>query len=245
MRSAGATAAAAILVVLMAGASCVPVPPAAAHHGKDFLLVESCELPRPREVYLFSSQTWLRARGETATEIEPAVLFGAARAVALEAHAHLNDEGTDGFAYRATAFAARAQLLPPDGAFPCGLGLAAEYEIARRQGHEDVEGNRVESRLIVEEGPEKSRVAVNLIVARPQGAAATMGYAGGWRRQVTEVLTLGIEAQGDLANAASHQAMIGVYCEPTTRFIAKIGVGRGIGPGSPDFGLWTGLVWRP
>jgi len=58
------------------GVSLMCALPAAAHHGRDFLMVEAYELPHPHTVYFVSSEMFSHASDGTTFTTEPSLLFG-------------------------------------------------------------------------------------------------------------------------------------------------------------------------
>src|SRR5215470_2721279 len=68
--------------------------PAAAHHGKDFLLVESAELPHPRTMFFVSSERFSNSEFTS----EPSLLFGITENFAAEVHVHFTRDGYEAVA---------------------------------------------------------------------------------------------------------------------------------------------------
>ncbi len=75
-----------MFVAMGAGLLC-PVP-AEAHHGKTFLIVETYELPHPREAYFFSTLDFVRHRAGRTLAASPALLLGISPRFAVELHGH-------------------------------------------------------------------------------------------------------------------------------------------------------------
>src|SRR6266513_6134854 len=80
--------------------------PVFAHHGKDFLMVESYELPHPGNVYFVSSEMFSR----DAITSEPSVLFGVADRFAGEVHVHIERPRGESLHYEAIAPAVHFQI---------------------------------------------------------------------------------------------------------------------------------------
>lgn len=216
------------------------VVPAYAHHGKDFLVVETYGLPHPQDIYFVSTQSFVRNRDyTTALEAEPAFLFGISSRFAAEIHSHTSKEGSDPWRHESTALALRYALTPPGGA-QWRFNVSAEYE---KSHHSDV-NNRMEGRLIVARAVGDSNLSFNFIVGRDQGVGASgeYGYAIGYRPDVSRRLGWGLEAQGQFTSPGSHEIIAGLYSEISPRFIVKFGVGKGLGSGSPDFTIRSGVV---
>ena len=211
--------------------------PARAHHGKDFLVVETVELPPKGQLYFFSSQDAVRHEGSTTLEASPAFLLGLSRVLAFELHGHALREGGR-WTYEATAPALRFQV-PWSG--PLQLGLGAEYEIAHEEGAHD----RLEGRLIVGYLQGSTAFTANLVAERTVGeeAPAEIGYAVGWRPNLGSRVGWGVEAQGGLRNREGHEVLLALYAEPSDRLALKLGVGKGFGDG-PGWTVRTGIVFR-
>jgi hypothetical protein len=211
--------------------------PARAHHGKDFLLVETVELPRPGELYFFSAQDAIRHEGSTTLEVSPALLLGVSRIVAFEVHGHASHE-EDHWTYEATAPALRIQL-PRSSRLR--VGFSAEYEIA----HEEDTHDHLGGRFIVSYRHGPTLFAANLVAERAVGEdePTEIGYAFGLRPNLGSRLGWGIEAQGGLQNREGHEVLLGLYVEPSERFTLKVGVGTAFGNG-PDWTVRTGIVFR-
>lgn len=196
---------------------------AVAHHGKDFLIVESYDVPHPGDVYAISSAAIATLNGETALEFEPSLLIGIAPRLAFELHAHTGKEPDGSFRYEATAPAVHFQITPPDSTFPVRVGLSAEYEFA---AHHD-EADRVEERLVLESSFGSSRVAVNIIGAHKRHVENALDYAIGYRYAVNEKFSFGAEAEGPTTHQGVHELLAGVYIEPNHHLTLKAGIGPG------------------
>ena len=208
--------------VLWVALSLASAMPAAAHHGKDFLMVESSELPHPRTIYFVSSEFFSRS---TFTS-EPSILFGLSSRVAGEVHAHFSRDG-----YEAIAPAIHAQMMRSG---PWSVGASAEYEFARHSGD-----NAFAARLIGARSLGEGLIVVNLGVDDRRAA-----YAVGYRPELEARTSWGVEAQGRFERGEQHQAIFGIYTQPTERFTFKAGAGVGFGNGRAASVVRTGIVWR-
>ena len=195
--------------------------PAAAHHGKDFLMAESYELPQPGTIYFVSSEFFSRS---TFTS-EPSILFGLSHSVAGEVHAHFTRDG-----YEAIAPAIHLQMMTSG---PWSVGASAEYEFAR---HGD---NAFAVRLIGARSLGDGQIVINLGVDDRRVA-----YAVGFRPELEARTSWGVEAQGRFERGEEHQAIFGIYTQPNERFTFKAGAGVGFGNGRAAAVVRTGIVWR-
>jgi len=230
---------------------------AEAHHGRNFLLVLSADLPHPREIYLVPHMEIIRAGGGTTVGSEPTLIGGITRRVALEIHSHLGREPGDQWRYGGTAPAVHVRLNSPEN--PWGLAAAFEYEF----NHLEDQDNRFEGRLVLSRTTATAKFAVNLIAERgghhgdPQHeedepeleheeepTETAWAYATGVRTRLAGRLDWGIEAHGRLNRKAGHELLFGVYAEPSSRVTINVGAGFGLDAEGPDFTLRAALVWR-
>jgi len=192
--------------------------PAAAHHGKDFLLAESAELPHPKTMFFVSSERFSNSEFTS----EPSLLFGITPNFAGEVHVHFTRDG-----YQAVAPAIHVQL-PSLAAW--NFGASAEYEIARE--HED---NAFHALLIAARPIGEGQIVIN--------AGTDAAYAVGYRPDMESHTSWGIEAQGQLRHGEEHQLIFGLYTQPMERLTIKVGAGAILGTGKPGAVLRTGIVW--
>ena len=186
--------------------------PAAAHHGKDFLMVETYELPHPGTVYFVSSEMLSHAHGESIFTTEPSLLFGLYDRFAGEIHVHINKFPGESLTYEAVAPALHYQLTPPESKAPWKFAVSAEYELAR-----DTENNAQAARVIAGRSIDDGQLVLNAGVehSRAEGTHAT--YAIGFRPQMEAQTSWGVEAQGRFARGDEHQVILGMYTQPTER----------------------------
>jgi hypothetical protein len=231
-----------VLGLLLVGAilSVFSVRQVIAHHGKDFLIVESYELPHPGDVYFVSSGAIARDGSDTALELEPSLLIGVCPRVALELHAHIDREPHEAISYEATAPSLHLQLTPPKSNFPVHVGLSAEYEFAARASAR----NRAEARLILESALGRSRLAFNVVGEHERAGDSRLGYAAGYRYEFTEAVACGVEAQGPFTGGNGHELIAAVYAELTERITVKLGAGTELGHGKIDPVARFGVVLR-
>jgi hypothetical protein len=195
---------------------------ARAHHGQDFLLLESPSVPHPGDAYLIANaQAALDGDAEEQAGFEPALLVGTTPRLAFELHAHTEKAAGNDWAYEATAPAVHVLLTDPERHAGLKVGLSAEYEIAAEAHAPD----HLEMRLSAETGSERVKWAGNLIVGREQGGDSDVGAALGFRRQLRPGFALGAEGQGSFQRAAGAQVLAGAYFEHAQSWALKLGLG--------------------
>ena len=242
-----------------------------AHHGMDFLTVQSYEVPSTLSAYLFADFEWERANGENEYGVEPGILLGLLPQTALELQTRFGQEAGSDWRYQSVTPSLLIQLTPPDSEFPIRVAVSAGYEFVDEEGeaggghheeagdheegghHEEAEeshggghhgGDGFEGRLILEYETGKWLVSTNFIADTDEESDAVFGYAAGVRYNVCKGFSTGVEAQGDFESEGAHELIAGFYFEPAHSAVIKIGAGFGLTEHSPDFALRTGLVWR-
>ncbi len=195
---------------------------ALAHHGQDFLLLESPTVPHPGSVHLIANSRFMLESGsEEQAEFAPALLFGISPRVAFELHAHSEKLSGEGWNYEATAPAIHILLTDPEREDGFKLGLSAEYEIAAEDGAPD----NSELRLSMENGDEKTKWGANLIASREQGGDSDFGASLGVRHTVSEGLALGVEAESSFRHSEGAQVLAGAYWDRPSGMAWKLGLG--------------------
>ena len=211
-----------ILVASLAASLALTPFAALAHHGQDFLIVESPSVTHPGNVYfLANAAAALESDAEEQAGFEPALLVGVAPRVALELHAHTEKLAGDSWNYEATAPSVHVLLTDPERHDGLKAGLSAEYEIAREADAAD----RLELRLSLEQSVDAYKWGGNLIYSREQGGEDELGVALGLRRAVGAHVALGAEAQGAFDHADGRELLGGVYWEPSEAVTLKFGLG--------------------
>jgi hypothetical protein len=191
--------------------------PAAAHHGKDFLLAESAELPHPRTTFFVSSERFSNSEFTS----EPSILFGITSNFAGEVHVHFTEHG-----YEAIAPAIHV-AFPSLGSW--NFAASGEYEFA---SHE----NAFHALLIAARPIGNGQIVIN--------GGTDAEYAIGYRPDMEEHTSWGIEAQGQLRHGEENQLILGIYTQPTERLTIKAGAGAILGTGKPGAVFRTGIVWH-
>jgi hypothetical protein len=210
--------------------------PAAAHHGKDFLMIEAYELPHPSDIYFVSSEMFSRHKAGWTFTSEPSVLFGMTKRFAGEVHVHVVRLPGESLTYEAIAPAIHVQLATSR---LWSFAAAAEYELARHRDQNSVAGRFIAARSIGE-----GSLVINIGADHSRAEGTHAGYAVGFRPEIEAHTSWGIEAQGRLERGDEHQLLFGVYTQPNERFTFKTGAGIGLGVGRPSAVLRTGVVWR-
>ncbi|MFC7336929.1 hypothetical protein ACFQY0_07050 [Haloferula chungangensis] len=101
------------------------------------------------------------------------------------------------------------------------------------------------SRLIIEwQATESTRAVANLIVVSGGWSDIAFGYSLGLRHDFTEKWALGLESIGDLDSGGEHEIVAGAWFTPRHDLNFRLGAGTGIGQGSPELSLYSGLTWR-
>lgn len=226
-------------LVLAGLASVLSASMAGAHHGRDFLLCQTPNLPHPGEVYLVPRQDYLDTSEGHEVEFEPAILFGTLDWLSLEIHSHVAKDGGEPFTYESTAAAVQLRLTPETPAFM--MGLSAEYEFPSESELPD----RTEARVMLSSLMGRSLLAFNLIAENEMGDGAdpAYGYSAGWRRQFSRRVSWGLEALGSF-EGEGQEFLSGLYLEVTPAFTVNLGAGAGLDGNDLDFAIRTVLVFR-
>jgi len=195
---------------------------ALAHHGQDFLLLESPAVPHPGNVYLLTNaQVAMESGADGQGGFEPAVLLGVSPRVSFELHAHMENANGASWAYEATAPAVHVLLTDPANHHGLKVGIGAEYEVA---AHRDGRDN-AEMRLSFENGDELWKWGGNLIASREQGSSVEFGGAFGIRRGIRKGVAVGAEGETSFQRAAGRELLATAYFEHDQSWALKLGLG--------------------
>lgn len=207
-----------------------------AHHGLDFILVQTAHLPERGTGYAFARLNYL-SEAVDETEIEPAVLYGAAERIAVELHAHYAKEGSDSLAYEAVAPAVHLRLTPREQAL--SFGVSAEYAFAHEARSADV----ADVAAIL--GYERNRwmAGGNLLYEKATDVSGQWGYAAGIRRTFGEGHGIGFEVLGSFESDGYSEMLVGYYGELSEGFTINAGIGSKIDEG-PDQAAHLSFIWR-
>jgi len=207
-----------------------------AHHGRDFLLVQSAHIPEQGSLYGISTQDYIQ-EDKDEYEFEPALIYGALDWLALEVHGHIEKENGESFNYESTAPAAHLRFTPRS--CPLGLGLSAEYEFARHEDEADV----VELSGKTSFEHQKWTIAFNLNYEKAEEEDEEWGYATGVRRFITDNTAIGIEIDGTFEEEESGEVLCAIYSDINERFTINAGIGAGFNS-DVDLTVRTALIWR-
>ena len=219
----------ALYVVLLAGTAF----PACAHHGQDFLLVESPSVPHPGDAYLLANVGVALGESDEQAGFEPALLMGITHRVAFELHGHTEKLAGEPWRYEATAPSLHVLLTDPDRHDGWTSGLSAEYEVAREAG-----GDALELRWSVEQQTARYKAGANLVYRREEGDAGRYGAVVGAHWRIAPRVALGVEAQGDVDRADGAEALASAHWECDEAWSLKFGLGGQ----RDDDGRWVPLA---
>jgi hypothetical protein len=209
-----------------------------AHHGQDYLVVESPTIPHPGNIYLLANAEAAKG-GEI--EFEPSLLWAVSPRVAFELHAHEMREPGEGWRYEATAPAVHVLLSDPAAHHGTRVGLSAEYEIAK----DSDEADNLAVRLSVQKPAGAWTLAGNLIADHPDRERTQFGYAIGARRGLAERWTGTLEARGSFEHAEESELLAGLVWERGQSLGLKLGVGaERVEDGDYEPKLHLGLIVR-
>lgn len=207
-----------------------------AHHGIDFITVETVHLPPKGASYAIARVDYI-SEEEYELEFEPSILYGATDWFAIELHAHFEKEEGDSTKYESLAPAMRIRLTPREQ--PFSVGLSVEYEFAHDSAEDDVLA------LNAIFGYEFSgwMFAANVLHEKPSNSSGEWAYAAGVRHSYNEDHGFGLELNGSLENSDSSEVLFGYYGELSKQFSINAGFGTGLGDG-PDWSVRTALIWN-
>lgn len=149
--------------------------PATAHHGRDFLLLETDDMPAKGESYFVASVDTIRTADERATEITPGLVLRAGNRVAVEPHFHIAREPGESFRYAASSVGVRLRL-GDIGKTGWRAAISGEVEVTRNRAAEPTGGT---FRLIAARTLPRALVAANVIVGHEFTAGGASDYALG------------------------------------------------------------------
>jgi hypothetical protein len=195
---------------VIAAAGVLAASPAAAHHGKDFLLTATDDMPLRGHLYalLSADDTIDREEGRRAVEITPGLLFAVTDNFSLEPHVHIaRQEGGNRYRYEATAIEARYRVGYLGGSQWRWGGLL-EYEHPRGDAHDNLEG-----RLMFVRNFPRHLVALNLVASRDieGGGRTPLSVIAGVLQPVSPSDNLGLEVEVPFPVADGVEILPGLY----------------------------------
>jgi hypothetical protein len=219
--------------------------PAAAHHGKDFLLTATDDMPLRGHVYALLSvdDTIETDSGHRSIEITPGVLFAVTNRFSLEPHVHIaRDEEGSHYRYGATAVEAR-YAIGYVGRSQWRWAGSLEYENPRD------EHDNLEARLILVRNFARSLVALNLVADRDieAGGRTPFSVIAGVLRPLNATNNLGLEISAPFPLADGVEVLPGLYHVfggPTGRTSLKIGIGVFVSRDSTAGTFHTAFIQR-
>ncbi len=208
---------------------------ARAHHGLDFILVQTAHLPEKGSGYVFGRVNRLES-DESETEIAPAALWGVTNRIALETHAHFAKASGESFDYESVAGAAHFLLSPLSREL--SYGMSVEYAVGSGDHGDDFAVSGVV-------GCEHKRwaAAANLMYERAEGSPPEWGYAAGIRRNLTPKHAIGVEAQGTFEERSNSELLVAYYGQLGDKFWLNAGLGKRIDEG-PDHAAHFTFIHR-
>jgi hypothetical protein len=219
----------AVIASLLPGVVC-------AHHGLDFVVVQTAHLPAQGAGYAIGRIDYISEK-EDEMEFEPALLYGATDWLTLELHAHFEKESGESAKYESLAPALHFRLTPREQQL--SFGVSVEYEIAHDSAADDV----LELTAILGYEFSEWMVTANVLLEDSSGSSGEWGYAAGVRHSFNGDHAFGLEMNGSLEGGNSSEALIGYYGELSRWFSLNAGIGAGI-DGGPDWSVRTAFIWQ-
>ena len=224
----------------------MPARPARAHHGKDFLLTATDDMPLRGHPYALLSvdDTLDRGGGGRGVEITSGFLVPVSERFSLEPHGHFarTDSG-NGYRFAATAIGGlyRVGYL---GHSQWRLGGSLEYEQPRGEEHDNMQG-----RLLLVRNFSQSLVALNLVAARDlkSGGRTPLSVIAGVLRPLSATDNLGLELSAPFPIADGVEVLPGLYHlfgGPAGRTSMKLGLGVFVSRNTTAGTFHTALIQR-
>jgi hypothetical protein len=210
-----------------------------AHHGRDFLLIQSAHIPEAGTGYLIGRQDYIDREEGHEYEFEPGLVVGTTDWLTLELHGHIAKEEHESSRHESTAAVAYVRFTPRSSAL--SLGATAEYaDAADNEANDELAGAMLLSYQIG-----GWIAALNLDVSHETnvGAGNDWGLRGGLRRNFTRQFALGFEVVDTFDRRDDREVMLGAYFQPLHTLTFNVGTGTGY-DGGPDFTLRTSLIWQ-
>ncbi|HEY3413130.1 MAG TPA: hypothetical protein VGM51_08740 [Armatimonadota bacterium] len=215
--------------------------PAAAHHGKDFMLVATDDMPLAGHAYAsLSTDTIIARDGSRTTEITPGVLISLGDRVSVEPHFHLSAPPGGGYRYEATAGEVRYRI----GNLP-GSEWRAALSLEGEKPRDSEEHSNAQVRAILARTTPNTLVAVNLIAGKElaPGGERNYGFAVGALTPLPNGDRAGLElvARAPLADGVE---LMPSYYHSKGPLSVKVGVGAFFGRMKTSGTFHTAWIWR-
>ena len=219
-----------------------------AHHGKNYLVTGSFEIPRPGSWHALFAADFRNRFGAQFYEIEPGVLYGITDRLAVELHTHhASDDGA--FRAEAVSLESRFGLF---GHFSEGdeqierergrTGMALLFEFEKGLGDQS---DRYEARAIL--GAERGdyTFAGNLIwqQAFDENRSHEKRYAFGVKRTFSTSLGIGAELDGSFQDLSAARFTPGIFVSTGARVDVKLGASLRMSSISEDPIIRLALVY--
>lgn len=209
-----------LVVALLALA--LPAPSALAHHGKDFLLLSTDDMPAPGHVYaLTSADTVIEPDGGRSIEVTPGLLIPAGERIAVEPHLHESRRSGEAWRYDATALDVRYNMGPmPRSEWRSALSV----ELEKPRDPEEPRNGHV--RLIAARTYPNMLFAANLITGRDfvRHGRRDSGFGLGALTPLPNGDRAGLEVVGRIPMADGVEVVPGYYHSHGSTSL-KVGVG--------------------
>lgn len=224
------------MLAMCAMVACLSPGAAYAHHGLDFVTVQTAHLPRQGTGYAIARLDYISEELDE-MEFEPALLFGATDWLAVELHAHYEKLEGESSNYESVAPALHFRLTPREQQL--SLGVSVEYEIVDDSAEDDV----VELTAILGYKTAGWTFAANVMNQKASSSSGEWGYAAGARHSFRQNHGFGLELTGSFEKDGSSELLVGYYGELSERFSINAGVGTGIDDG-PNWSARTAFIWQ-
>jgi hypothetical protein len=233
-------------IAIAAGVLAASLPaPALAHHGKDFLLTATDDMPLRGHLYaLLSVDDFIERGGGRSIEITPGSLFAVNDRLSLEPHVHITrQEEGHGYRFGASAIEARYRAGYV-GRSEWRWGGSFEYEHPQGDEHDNLTG-----RLLFVRNFARSLVAINLVADRDleSGGRTPVSIIAGALRPISTSDNLGLEVSVPFPFADGVEVLPGLYHMfggPEGRTSLKVGVGLFISRDTTAGTFRTALIRR-
>ena len=210
-----------------------------AHHGRDFLLVQSAHIPESGDAYVIARQDYLDRGDGRETELEPGAVAGVTDWLTMELHGHAAKEEGEPMRYESTGAVAYVRWTPREARW--SIGTSVEYvDAADNELHDEVAA----AMLTTYEASDWI-FAMNLDATHERDSSEddSWGIRGAVRRSFKRSVAFGVEFVGSFDHREDREVMFGAYLHPMHPLTINLGVGTGF-DGGPDYTLRSALIWQ-